>query len=142
MAVEILILALGGVWLLVHIFAADGAATRQYGSRWNVSARDEDVPPLNKVAARLVRAQENYKETLPLAIIALFGVVLGGQTSDSTALGGWIWLGARIVYLPLYAFGVPVVRTLVYLVSMVGLGMIIWPLLATAPALLAGAAGA
>jgi uncharacterized MAPEG superfamily protein len=44
-------------------------------------------------------------------------------------LGGWIWLGARVVYLPLYGFGVPRIRTLVFMVSMAGLGMVIWPLL-------------
>ena len=48
------------------------------------------------------RAQANFQETFPIAIIALLGVVVAGRTSNVTALGGWIWLGARIVYLPLY----------------------------------------
>jgi uncharacterized MAPEG superfamily protein len=56
-------------------------------------------------------------------------VVLANKTSATTALGGWMWLGARIVYLPLYAAGVPVVRTVVWTVSMAGLVMVIWPLL-------------
>jgi uncharacterized MAPEG superfamily protein len=46
-----------------------------------------------------------------------------------TALGGWIWLGARTIYLPLYAMGVPVVRTVMFVFSLVGLGMVIGPLL-------------
>ena len=28
-----------------------------------------------------------------------------------TAIGAMLWLGARVVYLPLYALGVPMVRT-------------------------------
>ena len=40
-----------------------------------------------------------------------------------------VWLGARIVYLPLYAAGVPVVRTIVFGISMVGLLMLLWPVL-------------
>jgi uncharacterized MAPEG superfamily protein len=60
----------------------------------------------------------------------LLGVVLADRTSEWTALGGWIWLGARVVYLPLYAVGVPVIRTLVYSISLVGLVMVLWPLLA------------
>jgi len=52
-----------------------------------------------------------------------------GKTSAETALGGWIWLSARAVYLPLYAAGVPVVRTVVWTISAVGLVMVIWPLL-------------
>ena len=51
------------------------------------------------------------------------------RTSEWTALGGWLWLGARAVYLPLYGLGVPVVRTLVYLASMIGLCMVMKPLL-------------
>ena len=77
-----------------------------------------------------MRAQANFQESFPIAIVALLGVVLAHKTSATTALGGWIWLGARAVYLPLYAAGVPVVRTIVWTVSIAGLAMVIWPLLA------------
>jgi len=127
---ELRILAYGALLLLVHIFAAAHAKTKQYGTHWNMGARDADLPPLNPVAGRLVRAQANYQETLPIAIIALLGVVVAGKSSDLTVMGGWIWLGARIVYLPLYGLGVPVVRTIVFMVSLVGLGMVLWPLIA------------
>jgi uncharacterized MAPEG superfamily protein len=76
-----------------------------------------------------MRAQVNFQETLPIAIVALLGVVIANRTSEWTAIGGWIWLGARTVYLPLYAAGVPIVRTLVFVISMVGLFMVLWPLL-------------
>ena len=129
MAVELKIAALGALLLLVHIFAAVHLKTKQYGREWNVGARDEALPALNPVAGRLARAQANFQETFPIAIVALLGVVIAGQTSSSTALGGWIWLGARTIYLPLYAIGVPVVRTVVFVISLVGLGMVISPLL-------------
>jgi len=129
MAVELKIAALGALLLLVHIFAAVHLKTKQYGREWNVGARDEALPPLNPVAGRLARAQANFQETFPIAIVALLGVVIAGQTSSSTALGGWIWLGARTIYLPLYAMGVPVIRTVVFVISLVGLGMVISPLL-------------
>ena len=129
MAVELKIAALGALLMLVHIFAAVHLKTKQYGREWNVGARDEALPPLNPVAGRLARAQANFQETFPIAIVALLGVVIAGQTSSSTALGGWLWLGARTIYLPLYAMGVPVVRTVVFVISLVGLGMVISPLL-------------
>ena len=129
MAVELKIAALGALLLLVHIFAAVHLKTKQYGREWNVGARDEALPPLDPVAGRLARAQANFQETFPIAIVALLGVVIAGQTSSSTALGGWIWLGARTIYLPLYAMGVPVVRTVVFVISLIGLGMVISPLL-------------
>lgn len=129
MPVELTIIAWGMILLLVHIFAAAHVKTKQYGAKWNMGARDAQLPPLNPLAGRLSRAEANYKETLPIAIVALIGVVVAGRTSEWTALGGWIWLGARVVYLPLYAAGVPVVRTIIFMASLVGLLIAIWPLL-------------
>lgn len=130
MPIEIRIAALGAVLLVVHIIIATQLKTNQYGAKWNTGARDEGVPPPTPVTGRLIRAQANFEETFPIAIVALLGVVLAGKTSASTALGGWIWLAARVVYIPLYAVGVPVVRTLTWAISIVGLAMVIWPLLA------------
>ena len=129
MPVELRIAAFGALLLLVHIFAAVHLKTKQYGRKWNVGARDETLPPLDPVAGRLARAQANFLETFPIAIVALLGVVIADRTSASTALGGWIWLGARTIYLPLYAVGVPVVRTVMFAISFVGLGMVLSPLL-------------
>lgn len=129
MPAEILALAWGAVLLLVHIFAAAQLRTRQYGLAWNAGPRDTPMPPLDVHAGRLARAQANFLETFPLAIVALLGVVLAGRTGASTALGGWIWLAARAAYLPLYWFGVPVLRSLAFLGSLIGIGMALWPLL-------------
>lgn len=130
MAVELQIAAFGALLLLVHIFAAVHLKTKQYGRKWNVGARDEALPPLDPVAGRLARAQVNFQETFPIAVVALLGVVIADRTGTWTALGGWIWLGARTIYLPLYAYGVPVVRTAVFTISIAGLVMVLWPLLA------------
>jgi uncharacterized MAPEG superfamily protein len=129
MPVEIRILALGAVLLFIYIFTATRFKTEQYGRKWNVGARDEALPPPNPMSGRTMRAQANFLETFPIAIVALVGVVIANRTSQTTAIGGWIWLGARVVYLPLYAAGVPVIRTVVWTIGMIGLGMVLWPLL-------------
>jgi uncharacterized MAPEG superfamily protein len=129
MAVELKILAWGCALLLVHIFAAAGLKTKQYGSKWNVGARDEELPPLNPVAGRLVRAQANFLETFPIAIVALMGVVIAGRTSELTATGAGIWLIGRVIYLPLYWLGVPVVRTFVHMASSIGLILVLQALM-------------
>ena len=129
MAVEIKILALGSLLLFIYIFTATRFKTQQYGREWNVGARDAALPPPNPISGRTMRAQANFLETFPIAIVALLGVVVAERTSATTVLGGWIWLGARVVYLPLYAAGVPVVRTIVWTVSMIGIAMVLWPLL-------------
>ena len=129
MAVELKIAALGALLLFVYVFVAVRYKTAQYGRAWNVGARDEALPPPNPVTGRLIRAQANFLETFPIAIVALLGVVIAGRTSQWTALGGWIWLGARVVYLPLYWAGIKVVRTFVWTISMIGLAMVLKPLL-------------
>ena len=126
---EIMILAWGALLLLANIFLAGHLKTKQYGTEWNIGPRDAELPPLEKHASRVKRAQDNLMETFPIAVIALLGVVLAGRTSDMTALGGWIWLGARVIYIPLYWTGVKGVRTIAFLISVVGLLMVLWPLL-------------
>jgi uncharacterized MAPEG superfamily protein len=129
MPVELKILAFGALLLFVHIFTATRFKTAEYGRKWNVGARDETLPAPSPVTGRLMRAQANFEETFPIAIVALLGVVLANRTSEWTALGGWIWLGARIVYLPLYGAGVPAIRTIVWAIGLAGLVMVLWPLL-------------
>ena len=130
MAIELKILALGAVLLFIHIFTATRFKTAQYGRSWNVGARDEALPAADVMTGRTMRAQANFQETFPIAIVALLGVAIAGKTTQWTALGGWIWLGARIVYLPLYWAGIPVIRTVVWTISMAGVAMVLWPLLA------------
>lgn len=118
---ELTVLGLAAVLLLVHVFAAIRLKTAQYGVDWNMGARDEHLPPLNDVAARLERARDNFLETLPVAMIALGGVVLADKASDLTAIAAWVWLGARVIYLPLYWAGVPKVRTYVWAIALLAL---------------------
>ncbi len=121
MPVELTILGCGAVLLLAHIFLPIHFKTQQYGKDWNTGARDEAMPPAAPVVGRLERARDNYMETLPIAVIALFGVVLADKTGPVTAIAGWVWLAARVVYLPLYWMGVPKVRTLVWGVALIAL---------------------
>jgi uncharacterized MAPEG superfamily protein len=106
MEAEILVLALAAVLLVAHIQLAIRVKTRQYGLDWNMGARDGQMPPPDPVVGRLERARNNFLETLPIAIIALFGVVLTGKASALTAICAWVWLAGRAIYLPLYWAGV------------------------------------
>jgi len=121
MTSELTVLVLGAVLLLAHIMLAVHFKTRQYGKDWNMGARDEALPPLNPVAGRLERARDNFAETFPVAIVALLAVTLAGKASALTEIAAWAWLGARVIYLPLYWTGVPKVRTLVWGISLLAL---------------------
>ena len=125
MTIELTLLAWTLVLALVQIFAAAGARTRQYGSKWNAGARDEQLPPLNPVAGRLVRAQANLFETLPLFIAAVLIAHVAGKEGGLTTIGAWLYLVGRAVYVPLYALGIPVVRSIVWGLALVGLLLIL-----------------
>jgi uncharacterized MAPEG superfamily protein len=129
MTPELIVLALACGLLLVHLFAAIRLKTQQYGTQWNMGARDEDLPPLNPLAGRLARAQANYQETFPVVAVLLLALVVTGKTSDLTSAAAWVWLGARVVYLPLYWAGVPKVRTLVWGVALLALLVLLTSLL-------------
>ena len=114
---------------LVNIFWAGNVRTRQYGRDWNMGARDEKMPPLNPLAGRLLRAQANLYETLPLFIAALLGAAYLDRLGWKTEVGASLYFIGRLVYLPLYAAGIPKVRTLIWSVSLVGLAMCWWALM-------------
>jgi len=132
MTTELAVLAWGSVLAIIHVFAAIRAKTRQYGTKWNMSARDGETPPLSPVAGRLARAQANYYESFPIMAAAILIVSIADLESWWTTLGALLWLAARIVYLPLYAFGVPVLRTLVWTASLAGILLVLWPALKAA----------
>ena len=129
MRTEILVLAWGCILALVHIFAAVRFKTRQCGTKWNVGARDEELPPPQPIVGRLYRAQANFLETFPIAAAAILMVVVTGRTGSLTEIGAILWLAARVIYLPLYAAGVPVVRTIAFLLSVVGILLVLRPVL-------------
>jgi uncharacterized MAPEG superfamily protein len=125
---ELVVLTWGCILGLIHIIVATQAKTRQYGSKWNTGARDEELPPPQPVVGRLMRAQSNFFETFPIFIAAVILAMTTGPT-QLTAIGAWLWLGGRVAYLPLYAFGVPLVRSLAWMASVVGIVMVMWPTL-------------
>ena len=125
MTFELTMLAWTLVLAFVQILLFDAARTRQYGMKWNTGPRDEDMPPLSAGANRLKRAQDNLFETLPLFIGAVLIAYLAGRTGAMTAWGAALYFWARLIYIPLYAFGVPYVRSLIWLVSLAGLIMIL-----------------
>ncbi len=129
MSAELTVLVLSTLLLLAHVMLAIRFKTKQYGVDWNMGARDEDLPPLNAVAARLERARDNFLETYPVAIIALLAVEITGTSSPATAAAAWAWLCARIIYLPLYWAGVPKVRTLAWGAGLLALLVLIGSLL-------------
>lgn len=129
MTTELIVLAWGCVLGLVHIFAAGNAKTKQYGAKWNMGPRDGTLPEPEPVVGRLMRAQANYFETFPLLAAGVLIVSVAHLNDRWTAIGALVWIAARVAYLPLYALGVPGVRSAAFLVSLAGLLTVLWPAL-------------
>ncbi|WP_454886493.1 MAPEG family protein [Sphingomonas oryzagri] len=123
--IEIVLLAATLILAIVNLFWAANARTKQYGTKWNVSARDESLPPIEPLPGRLLRAQANLMETLPLFAAAVLAATAVGRLGALTAWGAHLYFFGRLIYLPLYAMGTPVVRTIVWMIAMAGLLMVI-----------------
>lgn len=129
MNLELLCLGWAVVLGLAHIIIASHVRTKELGMTWNMSPRDNALPPLSLLAGRLARAQANFFETFPLFTAAILVVALTQTYSLYSYWGALIYLFARIIYLPLYAFGIPKIRTMVWLISIVGLLLVLMPFL-------------
>ena len=129
MGIEIQMLGWAIVLGLVQVMIAPAAVTRERGLARNASARDGVPPPPGPLAARLQRAQANFLETFPFFAAAVLAVVLTQRQDSTTALAVQLYFWARLVYVPLYAAGIPYVRSLVWVVSLLGIVLLLWRLL-------------
>jgi len=129
MTIELTMLVWALILAFVQILLFDFARTSQYGLKWNTGPRDETMPPLSAMAGRLQRAQYNLYETLPLFIGAVLVAHIAGRENQITAIGAQVYFWGRVAYVPLYAFGIRQIRSLVWLVSTAGLVAIFYALL-------------
>lgn len=96
---------------------------------WGIVGNRDSTPEMTVVASRLDRAKNNMLEALPIFLaLALLALVKGGDTSE-VAHAASIFLVARIVYVPAYVSGVPMLRSLVWLVGVASLVMMALPLI-------------
>ncbi len=111
---------------LVQLVIASMAMTQDVGLPYNLSSRDAPpAKPMGKIAGRLVRAFGNFRETFALFAASVLLVVLLHKQDHMSALGAQLYFWARVVYVPVYALGIQVVRTIVWAVSIVGLVMVL-----------------
>jgi uncharacterized MAPEG superfamily protein len=124
MSVELQMLAWSILLGVVYVLLAVTLATRQRGLSWNAGNRTGEVA-LTGAADRAGRASRNFLETFPFFAAAVLAVLVGQCANTTTALGAQLYFWARVVYLPVYAVGIPYLRTLVWIVSLAGLLMVL-----------------
>ena len=122
-------LALSVVLGIIQAFLGSETGAGQRSRQWAAGSRDATVPPLTGVPARLQRAQRNFLETFPLFAAAVVAAHLAGRNGELTFWGTQLYFWGRVAYVPLYAFGVYGVRSLVWGVTILGIALILIALL-------------
>lgn len=118
MTPELAALAAVAVLQVIMVMVAQKSLTADIGVEGNLGPRDGNLA-LSPRTLRLRRAVENHVENIGLFIIAVVVVVLAEKASAFTALCAWIYVAARALYLPAYAFGWVPWRSVLW---MIGLG--------------------
>ncbi len=129
MTTELHILAWALVLALIQVLLPSVLRSRETGLGYNAGPRDKPTAPPGKLTGRLMRAQANLFETLPVFAIAVLIAHMAGRESTLTLTGAWLYIIARVVYVPLYAAGIPFLRSLAWIVSLVGIILILVPII-------------
>ena len=116
MTSELLVLTLAALLQCAQFLAYSVAANRQVGPRYAMSPRDEPRQ-LTGVAGRLQRALNNHFEALILFTIAVVVVTFLKVSTPFTAFCAWVYLGARVLYIPAYVLGWAPGRSLIWSVG-------------------------
>ncbi|OIQ31160.1 MAG: hypothetical protein BM562_08845 [Alphaproteobacteria bacterium MedPE-SWcel] len=120
MTPELTALTLAALLQVIQIALMAVPANLELGQGKTLSPRDRDrlggdlQDQVSKRTARLYRAMNNHFEGLILFTIACVTVTLADHSSPFTSTCAFVYLGARVLYIPAYAFGWVPWRSLIW----------------------------
>jgi uncharacterized MAPEG superfamily protein len=123
MTPELQVLAYAGLLQGVQYVLMSVSANLDLGPGKTMSARDVHRlgRPLAELlgvrAGRLYRAFTNHFEGLILFTLAVVVVTLSDRATGFSAACAWVYLGARILYVPAYFFGLSPWRSIIWFVG-------------------------
>lgn len=118
MPVELKVLGYAALLQFVQFIVMAIPVNLQLGVAYTGGNRDEQQQA-EGVAGRLKRALENHFEGLILFTIAVVVVLLGEASNTLTERCAWIYFWARVLYVPAYASGIFLVRSLIWSVGFI-----------------------
>ena len=125
---ELMLLAWSVVLAIVHMLATVQALVMQRGLMTAFGNR-ENLPELTGWGGRAARANVNMAQNLVLFAAVVLAAVAAGATSGTTLLGAQLFFWGRVAYAVCYLGGIPYLRTVSWLVSIIGIVLILIPLL-------------
>lgn len=129
-SIELQLLFWSVVLGLVQLVIATTLATKDQGLAYNLSGRDLPAPPVTVLTGRFLRAFGNFRETFVYFAVAVMLVTVLIKESELSAWGAHLYFWSRLLYVPVYAAGIPVLRTLVWTVSIIGLVLVLLSIVA------------
>jgi len=114
--------------LLIHIALQATVGIFDKGFLYSLGSQDEPKE-VASITSRLNRSLVNFLQTYPAYIALALTLAITNTATETTAMGAMIWFWARVAYIPAYLSGIPLVRTLVWAASVVGLVIMLLPLL-------------
>ena len=121
LSTELAMLVWSSLLGIVHLLILAQFSRQVYGLKWIGSARDEPRPAMSGVGGRLDRAYRNFLETFPYFVAAVLVVTTTGSEDRVSACGAIAYFFGRLVYVPLYAAGIPIIRGLVWNIPTIGI---------------------
>ena len=109
---------------VVQLTLSSVLTLRQLGGSWVAGPRDEPRE-VTGLSGRFVRAHRNLLEIFPQFVAALFLVHAAHAAGSWSAIGAWVFVIARLLYVPAYAFAPAGVRPICWLVAQAGIFMIV-----------------
>ena len=110
---ELVVLGLAAILQAIQIGRAGWSMGRDGLSGWNAGPRDAE-PQFSPRTGRLRRAVNNHFEALAFFTIAVVLVQFTQSNGGLTATCAWLYLFARVLYVPAYALGWSPWRSLIF----------------------------
>jgi uncharacterized MAPEG superfamily protein len=123
LTVEMTMLALSVALLFVLIIIQSSAGASAQGAMKMAGNRD-DVGPPTAWQSRTKRLVDNHREGLALFTPLVLIAAVMNVSSDATVLGAQLFFYSRVAHAIIYLAGWPYIRPVVWLVGLVGTGMI------------------
>ena len=109
---------------VVQLTLSSVLTLRQLGGVWVAGSRDEPRE-VTGLSGRFVRAHRNLLEIFPQFAAALLLVHAADAVGSLSAIGAWVFVIARLLYVPAYAFGPIGVRPICWLAAQTGIFIIV-----------------
>ncbi|ARU02105.1 MAPEG family protein [Yoonia vestfoldensis] len=121
MTPELTVLALAGLLQGVQFVLMSVPANLELGPGKTAGPRDPGrlgkplIEQVSPKTGRLFRALNNHFEGLILFTLAVVVVTLGDKATGLSAACAWVYLGARVLYIPAYYFGLTPWRSVIWM---------------------------